>query len=243
MKKTTIYFVLYFIISALGFGMLKKLGIEYNSLEIAVYALPMMIILSIFVYSIALNPYQKRKSSPIIHVKSLEYVVPLVILCDILIILELLYTGNFRPILVAQLFLTFLIGFSEEFFFRKYIIEHILTKYKSKLLALITSSILFGLLHMANTFGGLTIENAASQSMSATGVGLLYGLIYIFTKKIWMLVLLHMNVDFALFSSVINQSYLQAVPAFIVDIILIFTVLKIIMYILKSIKSKNNKFL
>ncbi len=52
-----------------------------------------------------------------------------------------------------------------------------------------------------------------------------------------------MNVDFALFSSVINQSYLQAVPAFIVDIILIFTVLKIIMYILKSIKSKNNKFL
>lgn len=79
--------------------------------------------------------------------------------------------------------------------------------------------------------------------MSATGVGLLYGLIYIFTKKIWMLVLLHMNVDFALFSSVINQSYLQAVPAFIVDIILIFTVLKIIMYILKSIKSKNNKFL
>ncbi|EZT39075.1 hypothetical protein V054_02743, partial [Staphylococcus aureus MSSA-47] len=52
MKKTIIYFVLYFIISAIGFGTLKKLGIEYNSLEIAVYALPMMIILSIFVYSI-----------------------------------------------------------------------------------------------------------------------------------------------------------------------------------------------
>ncbi|EZT44129.1 CPBP family intramembrane glutamic endopeptidase, partial [Staphylococcus aureus] len=109
--------------------------------------------------------------------------------------------------------------------------------------ALITSSILFGLLHMANTFGGLTIENAASQSMLATVVGLLYGLIYIFTKKIWMLVLLHMNVDFALFSSVINQSYLQVVPALIVEIILIFTVLKIIMCILKSIKTKNNKFL
>ncbi|EZT39356.1 hypothetical protein V054_02738, partial [Staphylococcus aureus MSSA-47] len=82
-----------------------------------------------------------------------------------------------------------------------------------------------------------------SQSMLATVVGLLYGLIYIFTKKIWMLVLLHMNVDFALFSSVINQSYLQVVPALIVEIILIFTVLKIIMCILKSIKTKNNKFL
>ncbi|EZT40125.1 hypothetical protein V054_02713, partial [Staphylococcus aureus MSSA-47] len=65
----------------------------------------------------------------------------------------------------------------------------------------------------------------------------------IYSQKIWMLVLLHMNVDFALFSSVINQSYLQVAPALIVGIILIFTVLKIIMYILKSIKSKNNRLL
>ncbi|PCF82879.1 CPBP family intramembrane glutamic endopeptidase [Staphylococcus delphini] len=243
MKKIIIYFSLYFIISALGFDTLKRMGIEYNSLEISIYAIPMMIILSIFVYSIALYSYQKGNNRPIMHIKLLEYVIPLVILSNALIILEILYTGNFTPILISQLFLTFLIGFSEEFFFRKYIIESILNKYKSKLLALIISSILFGLIHMANIFGGLTIENATSQSISAIVVGTVYGLIYIFTKKIWMLVLLHMNVDFTLFSSVINQVYLQAIPALIVDIILFISVLMIIMSIFKRLKYRQKKFL
>lgn len=98
--------------------------------------------------------------------------------------LELKLPGWWWLFLLNNLLLTCLV---EEAFFRGYLQQQLQQKF-GVLPALVTASLLFGLAHLA---GGI------SYALLAAVAGLLYGLIYLLSGRLWLAVLAHALLNFS----------------------------------------------
>lgn len=97
-----------------------------------------------------------------------------------------------------------LIGICEEFLCRGWLLNEFLERYgdtkKGIWYSIIISGIIFGLMHIGNIFTiGQAVSTTITQIVSATGSGILFGLIYYKTKNIWSVIILHGLWDFSLF--------------------------------------------
>ena len=125
------------------------------------------------------------------------------------ILFVLLYGGiasfKFNTFSLLNLFVgCFLIGVTEEFLCRGWLLNEFLERYgdnkKGVWYSIIISGIIFGLMHLGNIYTmGQDIPTTISQVLSATGTGILLGLIYYKTKNIWSVIFLHGFWDFSLF--------------------------------------------
>lgn len=65
-------------------------------------------------------------------------------------------------------------------------------------LALVTSSILFGIVHLAN-YGLQEWSMTILQAVSATGIGLFFATVYVYTGQLWLAMLMHFLLDWTAF--------------------------------------------
>lgn len=87
------------------------------------------------------------------------------------------------------------VGFREEILYRGVNLNAIARKYgnttKGLWITLLTSSVLFGAIHLSNVFHGVSFTGALMQALSAVVGGILFGAIYLRGGNIWVLALLH----------------------------------------------------
>ncbi len=98
------------------------------------------------------------------------------------------------------------VGISEEFVFRGTILNLFIDKFgkteRGIYASIISSSIIFGIAHITNVFSGVFLKSAFIQAVGAGVLGALLGAIYVRTRNIWVVALLHAFMDFsALISS------------------------------------------
>jgi len=93
-----------------------------------------------------------------------------------------------------------LIGLVEEFLCRGWLLNEFLERFsnnkKNIITSIILSSIIFGFIHIFNVAVGQSLADTLVQVLSATFIGIIFGLIYYKTKNIWSIVLIHAIWDF-----------------------------------------------
>ncbi len=101
-------------------------------------------------------------------------------------------------ILIVFTLTNFFVGLVEETAFRGVILNVMLEKWgndkKGQTKALVISSVFFGMMHLVN----LTIEpifSVLSQVVYAAAMGLLLGVIYLKTRNMWAVIIIHMMTD------------------------------------------------
>lgn len=110
--------------------------------------------------------------------------------------------GITEPTYTVYLFLIecISIGFFEEVVFRGLILIFLLQRFpstkKGMYKAIILSSALFGLIHLANIFSGAGIDNTLLQIGYSFLTGMMWAVVYLKTKNIWYSVFLHAVYNF-----------------------------------------------
>ncbi len=130
------------------------------------------------------------------------YYIPL-ILIEILPIL----IGGFAPNITMMQYLTLLlfviaVGFHEEIYFRGIAYQFLLGKGRKT--AIIASSIIFGVLHLANAFGGKNPVYLVLQMFFAFLVGIVLSQLVSITNSLWILIIWHATHDYI--ASITNDS-------------------------------------
>lgn len=140
----------------------------------------------------------------------------------------------------------FLIGICEEFLCRGWLLNEILERYgetkKGVWYSIIISGIIFGLMHIGNIFTvGQAVSTTITQVISATGTGIIFGLIYYKTKNIWSVVFLHGLWDFSLFLGTVApiEKSVEMISGFSI-IGIMFTILMVLAELLNIIPYIND---
>lgn len=231
--------LIYCLIASVGFTILRLFGYYYYDDRIYPLAIPMMLVLAVYVLWINHKFFQLSQlyTWKIEKFPGSSWILILMPAVLVLLFFEniLFHTFDIKIWIIALL--TFLIGFCEEGFFRGFLINYLEKTTSSKLIMLIISSICFGLLHMVNITGGLSLEGAWIQSLGAIPFGVVAGLIYIEKKNLCVLILWHMYNDFSLFIGTEPMYYTIVISGFLVDLLFIIETLKILVIYIKKIKA------
>ena len=111
-------------------------------------------------------------------------------------------TEVIEPVHNIYLFLleSFSVGFFEEIIFRGMILMLLLGKLQNKshgvLKAIIISSLIFGFVHLFNIIQGASYGNTMLQIGYSFLMGLLFAVLYLRTKNIWLIMILHALYNF-----------------------------------------------
>jgi membrane protease YdiL (CAAX protease family) len=105
---------------------------------------------------------------------------------------------------VYRIFLFFIeclsVGFFEEILFRGILLFVLLDIFSNKkygvILAVISSSLIFGSLHIFNVFDGASLNAIIEQMGYSFLMGMLWAVMYLKTKNIWLLMILHATYNF-----------------------------------------------
>ncbi|WP_040949326.1 CPBP family intramembrane glutamic endopeptidase [Gorillibacterium massiliense] len=163
-----------------------------------------------FIMALIITIYMKRKDATLgsfgfrrvelLKEKRVLYFIPLLIIA----LVQPIVGGINRDLalgdIVAILVFTMLVGYTEETVFRGIIRERL--KEKSRLFYIVFSSVFFGILHMANAFGGHDVLEVLLQVANAFLLGIILALLIEMTNKIIPLMVFHFLFDaFANFTS------------------------------------------
>lgn len=122
------------------------------------------------------------------------------------VLVGVLHNGKANKLLHLPQIATFVltmagVGITEEFIFRGIILNLFIDKFdktpKGIYASIAVSSIIFGIAHMTNIFSGFSIKGAFIQAIGAVVSGALLSAIYLRTKNIWVVVILHAFYDFS----------------------------------------------
>lgn len=111
--------------------------------------------------------------------------------------------GKLLPLSQVAMFVATMagVGMSEEFVFRGAILNLFIDKLeKTKrgiYASIIMSGVIFGAAHMTNVFSGVSIKGAFVQAVGASVLGALLAAIYLRTRNIWVVAILHAFMDFS----------------------------------------------
>lgn len=238
LKKSNFIFLLlaivfYYLLAFFGFLLLKSFGIFYNGNKIHIYAIPMMLLISTYVYFINGRKIFKKEDFKPKKEHSWLYLIPyLTVITVIATMVETVITQRSLPDVACMAFLTFLIGVSEEGMFRLFLLRNCGSSLKIKIALFLFSSITFSALHMANIGGGLSFEDALSQSIAALPFGLVAGFLFLQTGNISSLIFWHMYIDYDLFITQLGIFFSATVIGFIVDIVMILIFVRCIIHVI-----------
>lgn len=229
--------LIYCMIASVGFTILRLHGYYYYDDRIYPVAIPMMLVLAIFVLWLNHKFFTLSRIYTLKLEKSPGASWMLILMPAILILLFfeniLFHTFDIKIWIIALL--TFLIGFCEEGFFRGFLINYLEKITSSKLVMLIISSVCFGLLHMVNVTSGLSLEGAWIQSLGAIPFGVVAGLIYIEKRNLCVLILWHMYNDFSLFLGTEPMYFSVIISGFIVDLLFMIETAKVLFIYAKKL--------
>lgn len=122
------------------------------------------------------------------------FYIPLLVI-ELIPIVVFGFSGDIPPSLyIAVAFFTIAVGFNEEIYFRGLALKILGEKGVKK--AIVWSSIMFGLLHMANALNGKNLEYIILQISFAFLVGFVLAEIVSITKSIWVVIVWHTAHDF-----------------------------------------------
>lgn len=240
-KKEIYSFMLWPLLYVVGMGISNFIvyyhyGIEYGGEGytsamlpfLAILALGALICLFFHRKNLAL-PWSERGSLPLF----LIVFVPLVIMA-----LYFVFTrGSFTPAFIAPLMLTLLVGLAEETMFRRILFIRLLRLFQNQgfIKPLVISAVCFSLLHAVNILGGLPAPQVLAQLATTFIAGLFYGLMFDYTRSIYLLVIMHFLWDYILFSGATQQ-----IPAFTIIMGILQAAEIIIMLVLLVRKWKEN---
>ncbi len=182
----------------LGFGTEKQLMVMTIFLVISV-------LIGILIIKIAKVPFADCGFRPSAQntSRNVWYYIPLIIIE----VFPLLVCGLSSEITVQQYLLLLLfviaVGFNEEIFFRGIVYRFLLVKGRKT--AIIASSIIFGVLHLANAFNGKNVFYLVLQMMFAFLVGIVLAEIFSITKSLWVLIIWHATHDYI--ASIGNEGF------------------------------------
>lgn len=105
---------------------------------------------------------------------------------------------------VYRIFLFFIeclsVGFFEEILFRGIVLfvlfDIFLDKNNGIILSVVSSSLIFGLLHIFNVFDGASMRVIIEQIGYSFLMGMLWAVMYVKTKNLWLVMLLHATYNF-----------------------------------------------
>ncbi|MCY9532398.1 CPBP family intramembrane metalloprotease [Paenibacillus alvei] len=185
------------LMTATGFAVTKAIGLDddHSLLVLAAFLAVSAIIgfmimkksrFSLYDYGFR---YSEAKSS-----SKVMFYIPLLVI-EVLSIVAYGFSGEIRPVqYVFTLLFTISIGFNEEIYFRGLALRYI--GEKGIKAAIIWSSVIFGVLHMANAFGGQNIGYSLLQVVYAFLIGIVFAEIVSITKSLWFVIVWHAAHDF-----------------------------------------------
>lgn len=238
--------IIYYLLAFVGFSILSRFGIYYNGSEIHIYAIPMMVVISLYVYFINGKLLFRKEDFLPRKENLLLFLIPyIVIAATLLSIAETIVMKRSLPDVLCMALLTFLIGVSEEGMFRLFILKDCNDSLKKKVLLYAVSVITFGALHMMNVGGGLAPYDAFIQSVNAMSFGLIAGFLFLRTGNISAMIFWHMHFDFDIFAlqeGIYRANTLLGLAVEIILIIsLVLTVLQMIMSFVKKTRASRNE--
>ena len=140
----------------------------------------------------------------------------------------------------------FLVGITEEFLCRGWLLNEFLERFgetkKGVWYSIFISGFIFGMMHLGNIYTmGQDIPTTIMQVLSASGTGVLLGLIYYKTRNIWSVVILHALWDFSLFLGNIApiNSTIEIINSFSI-ISMVFTILSVEAELLNLVPHLND---
>lgn len=201
-NKQIIYFILYLLVlfsifKVLGFVLRGYLCFYYDNhliLELIKY-------FTLFSFTVVITekiPYFRLNKIPRKKKKGgfLLYLPFIILLFGVPKFINFIISNN---ISILNIFLYFFLRIFqvllEEYLFR-YKFFNLLDKSKNTLFSIIGSSLIFGLLHLANLTEGYNIMSIISQSIFAFGIGYLLCSIYVITNKLIYPILWHLLFNF-----------------------------------------------
>lgn len=118
---------------------------------------------------------------------------------------------TFNNVVFLALLVTFLGAFIEELLFRGYIQNLLINNQFSVLKSILISSLIFSLFHITNIFRNNDIWSVFNQTILAFIMGILFGSLFIFTKNIMIITVIHflINVPASLSKYIKNSNILN----------------------------------
>jgi uncharacterized protein len=136
--------------------------------------------------------------------KSLLLGLPLTIIALLILMGSLRNAGSFLGIGTVLIYTAnmLIVGLHEELLVRGFLLNSFLERWKSKrmgiVLAVFLSSIIFGLMHFTNLAGNNAIPTIA-QAVYATFIGIFFASIFIRTRNLYGLIILHAFIDWCFY--------------------------------------------
>ncbi|GGG76809.1 CPBP family intramembrane glutamic endopeptidase [Corynebacterium pelargi] len=246
-KQLVLPTLIYASISALGFVIINAIfDVEYSDPAMQYLGISFMLVSAGFVAYLLrgrlhLHGWLGTTALPRHYRFTLRVLIVATLILFLAAPIEFALRGEFSPIIFASVVLSLLIGFSEEGFFRKFILDH--TKdsdsLKTKCIWLIGSMVLFGFLHMTNVLSGMPLGAAFDQSLKAMPMGLVAGAIYLRTRAFLAVVLWHASIDFTLFANAQKPFYFGGVWGIIIDLCIIALSIFVIWDAIKALRSRS----
>lgn len=197
-------------------------GVPYNGGTIHIYAIPMMLLMALYVcwvnggQPLHRRDFLRRRGD--LGLFLLPYLALLMVAASFL---EAAILGRFSVDLVCMAVLTFLIGLCEEGLFRSCLLKDRGPGTARAVGLLLYSSVTFAVLHMVNVAGGLPVEAAVTQSLGSFPFGLVAGFLYLRTGHLTGLAFWHMSVDYKIFASMAAPLKSVLVVGELVDLVMI----------------------
>ncbi|AZA09388.1 CPBP family intramembrane glutamic endopeptidase [Corynebacterium pseudopelargi] len=240
--------LIYAAISTLGFSIISALfNVEYSDPKMQYLGISFMLVSAAFVAYLLrgrlnLKAWNGSRRLPRHYRYALGVLSIATLVTFIAAPIEFALRGVLSPLIFAAAVLSLLIGFSEEGFFRKFILDHVSpsASLRSKATWLIASVLLFGLLHMTNVLSGMPVGAALDQSIKAMPMGLVAGLIYLRTRAFVPLLLWHASIDFTLFANAQQPFYFGGFWGIIIDACVILLTVFVIWDVIKALRTQRS---
>lgn len=213
-------------------------------------------ILSLVVLILLIIFFNKMKNhlslKPLTKIKNIVYILPFLIffiIRNFMLDYTVLEDGKSTYIFFIVL-VVFIQCFFEEFFFRGVLINNYIKNGINIRKSIIYSSIIFGLFHMVNMFKVDDFFSLFNQIVVAIFIGILFGSLFVLTKNIYLISLLHALINFPTYIKVVISKTATTVSqnTFMEDVIstimmmLIYSPLLIIgLFFINRIEKQYNK--
>lgn len=123
----------------------------------------------------------------------------------LVMILNLIGTDFSRPIVLDGFVMTLseyaIVGLYEEVLIRGFLVGHMMYHWKDDnrkvLKSVLWSSVIFGVLHLGNLFSGQGVATTLLQVSYSTILGIVFAAVFIRTKNLWSVAIIHGLIDFA----------------------------------------------
>jgi len=215
-------------LSAIFMGLLVMLAITFmNSVagmppepsDLALFTLGQMALSAITIFlMVKLNVFSKDdlKSKKIGRGLILGWVTYVIVIVTVVVNVSSFPANSFAipnaPSLVITILHPFIgTGLFEEVLFRGLVLNLLLVEFggskKGIVKAVIISSVLFGVVHIGNAIAGVGLLATITTIIGATLVGVFYAALYMRTKNLWVVIILHAitNLSRQIFNAIVSR--------------------------------------